>query len=229
MIGIYAFKQGDKIVYVGKSINIKRRRAHHLRSLRKGVHSNSHFQRSFNKYGEDSFSFEILEECSEIVLNEREKFWIEKTNAKSKGFNQNVGGDGGSRTFGVNSTYPDELVHLICNLLAQGKKTSEISLEVFGEVNRTRLDYIGAIRRGEKRVDISRNYSFNPRINERRTIPDEQIHEICRLMEEGFSNKEISIFLFNKWDKGMSAHLSDIRNQKRRKNITKQYSHLKTH
>ena len=58
--------------YIGQSVSIKRRWATHKRELAAGVHYNEHLQRAYNKYGKDSFAYEILELCSKEKLNERE-------------------------------------------------------------------------------------------------------------------------------------------------------------
>ena len=59
--GIYAIK---RIVanecYIGQSVNIISRWGHHKHILRKGKHNSRHFNRVFNKYGIEAFSFEIL-------------------------------------------------------------------------------------------------------------------------------------------------------------------------
>lgn len=58
---------------------------------------------ALRKYGEDNFSFEILEEINEELgrdyLNEREKFYIQeyKTYIRDGGYNLTFGGDGHSR------------------------------------------------------------------------------------------------------------------------------------
>lgn len=50
----------------------------HFNSLRKGIHHNLYLQRSWNKYGEENFIFEILEKCEESILLLKEKEWILK-------------------------------------------------------------------------------------------------------------------------------------------------------
>ena len=37
---------------------------------------NSHLNRAWNKYGQNSFEFKILEECEDDMLDIREKSWI---------------------------------------------------------------------------------------------------------------------------------------------------------
>lgn len=50
--------------YVGSSKNIDSRFREHRRELRKGSHHAVKLQRSWNKYGEDSFGFSIVELCA---------------------------------------------------------------------------------------------------------------------------------------------------------------------
>lgn len=47
-------------------------------------------QSSWNKYGESNFKFEIIEECNESELMEREEFWIRELNSASNQFGYNV-------------------------------------------------------------------------------------------------------------------------------------------
>lgn len=49
----------------------------HRTMLRTGTHHTCYLQAAWNKYGEDAFSFEVLEECSRDVLTEREQWWID--------------------------------------------------------------------------------------------------------------------------------------------------------
>ena len=93
--GIYAIKNIDTDkYYVGKSVYIEVRLKRHFRELREGIHHSKYLQNSFNKHGEDSFKPMILEECSEEVLFERERFWIDKLNAYKSGYNMTLGGGG---------------------------------------------------------------------------------------------------------------------------------------
>lgn len=69
------------------------------------------------KYGIDCFSIEILEECSNEVLSEREEFWIMVFNSYANGYNATKGGDG----------RPTVNYDLIYNLYNQGKTINEIA------------------------------------------------------------------------------------------------------
>lgn len=52
--------------YIGSSINIHKRLANHRSKLRTGKHYNQILLRAYNKYGEDKFVVEILEQCEPI-------------------------------------------------------------------------------------------------------------------------------------------------------------------
>lgn len=65
--------------YIGSSKNIKRRWLEHKNQLQENRHANDHLQRSWNKYGADCFCFEIIEECEEERLLEREQYYIDTT------------------------------------------------------------------------------------------------------------------------------------------------------
>lgn len=63
--------------YIGSSLSIYYRAKMHLSHLRRNVHGNKYLQRSFNKYGEDKFTFEILEKCNKDIVRVREKYYID--------------------------------------------------------------------------------------------------------------------------------------------------------
>lgn len=68
----------NKKFYIGSSINIEKRKYHHINSLRKDKHFNRHLQRAFNKYGEEWFEFSIIEKEVELdKLTEREQYYID--------------------------------------------------------------------------------------------------------------------------------------------------------
>lgn len=81
--GIYCIRCncGDK-KYVGQTKHRNGffgRFQDHRELLRAGIHDNIYLQRSYNKHGEESFYFEILEICDKNDnLFAKEKFWIEK-------------------------------------------------------------------------------------------------------------------------------------------------------
>lgn len=84
-------------VYIGKSVNIWKRWQSHKDKLTKGIHFNTHLQSSYNYHGSTYFNCDILEECLESELNDKEKYWITQLNSRDKhlGYNKVEGGLGG--------------------------------------------------------------------------------------------------------------------------------------
>lgn len=80
--------------YVGQSINIENRWTHHKSELNNNKHINDYLQNAWNKYGEDNFSFIVIEECKESELNEKEIYYINKYNSMNNGYNLCEGGNG---------------------------------------------------------------------------------------------------------------------------------------
>jgi group I intron endonuclease len=60
-------------IYVGSAYNFIKRKNIHLSTLRNQKHKNCKLQRAYNKYGENSFEFEIIQECDkkEVLLFEQ--------------------------------------------------------------------------------------------------------------------------------------------------------------
>lgn len=86
--GIYAIKnKANSKIYIGKSVNIYRRKYQHLAELKGNKHKNKYLQYSFNKYGEQNFEFYPIEFCNVSDLGVREYYWINHY----KSFNRNAG------------------------------------------------------------------------------------------------------------------------------------------
>lgn len=78
-VGIYLItcKTSNKR-YVGSSNNIKRRWQKHVAELKRCNHDNRYLQNTWNKYGEESFEFAVLEVVEdELQLAIREQHWID--------------------------------------------------------------------------------------------------------------------------------------------------------
>lgn len=73
--------------YIGSSVQIEKRWVQHRRALRVKKHRNPRMQAAWDKYGDASFLFMIVEECSEEFLKDREQYWIDHTAATTSGFN----------------------------------------------------------------------------------------------------------------------------------------------
>lgn len=96
--GIYCIENivnGKK--YIGASKQIQQRFSEHKCNLRKNRHLNNYLQRSWNKYGESSFKFQIVVECSICDLDKMEIKLIQeyKANCRDCGYNLVTGGGAG--------------------------------------------------------------------------------------------------------------------------------------
>lgn len=60
--------------------------------LNRHEHTNNHLQNAWDKYGEENFRFEILEQCEIRDLNRREKYWIDyyNSNDNQNGYNLRI-------------------------------------------------------------------------------------------------------------------------------------------
>lgn len=75
-------------VYIGSSVSVYARKSAHFHYLKGNKHKNEKLQNSFNKYGQESFVFEVLEYVEDVTkLAEREQYYIDLYNASEKGYN----------------------------------------------------------------------------------------------------------------------------------------------
>jgi group I intron endonuclease len=88
--GIYKITNlNDNKVYIGSSINVTKRQYKHFWMLRNNKHDNLHLQNSFNKFGESSFLFEVIQFCGVNNLVSLENNYIieYKSNDSNYGYN----------------------------------------------------------------------------------------------------------------------------------------------
>ncbi len=86
--GIYVIlntKNGK--VYIGQTIDFKRRFKHHRTQLNSNKHGNKYLQASWNKYGEKSFKFKVLEYCPINLLDDREQHHLNICAGKGMTYN----------------------------------------------------------------------------------------------------------------------------------------------
>lgn len=85
-------------IYIGSTINFKQRFNDHKKLLRQDKHPNPHLQNAWNKYGEDSFGFEILLKIKpekDLLLTE-EQTLIDELNVFDKNIGYNISKTAGS-------------------------------------------------------------------------------------------------------------------------------------
>lgn len=116
--------------YIGQSVDIEKRLNKHKWEL--SVNRDSlHLQASYNKYGKDNFTFEIIEECNEEELDEKERYYIAfyQTLLPQYGYNLESGGrrkgivsreEVGKRISAALKNVPKSKKH--CDNLSEAKK-----------------------------------------------------------------------------------------------------------
>lgn len=96
--GIYRIRNlKNEKSYVGRAVDLERRKFQHFKALKTGASHNSHLQNSWNKWGEENFLWEVLEICDADSLMIREARWIEELDScnPQRGFNMKIeSGDG---------------------------------------------------------------------------------------------------------------------------------------
>lgn len=86
--GIYKiYCDGNDRSYIGSSVNVRKRKNSHLCELRNNKHPNDYLQNSFNRYGEDSFTFSLILECKPELLLIKEEEQIKIYDTYKDGFN----------------------------------------------------------------------------------------------------------------------------------------------
>ena len=92
MQGVYKIQNTiNGKLYIGSSVNIERRFKSHKKELNEKTHNNIYLQNAWNKYGEDSFVFEVIEIVNDReTLREREQYYIEIYNSANHAHGYNI-------------------------------------------------------------------------------------------------------------------------------------------
>jgi len=86
--------------YIGSAVNFSRRKARHFSELRHNKHNNRWLQASWNKHGESSFVFAVVEEVQDkALLLEVENRWLKEHVGKD--YCYNIGVDATAPMLGV--------------------------------------------------------------------------------------------------------------------------------
>lgn len=120
IVGIYKISctQNNKYYY-GSSVDILSRRNHHKNSLRKKLHHNKILQNVWNKYGEESFIFEIIEQVNIENLKDIEDTYLKEhvynidcvnIMASSNNVPHNIGFSGHSHTKETKSKIKNSMI-----------------------------------------------------------------------------------------------------------------------
>lgn len=175
----YIYKITNKIngkIYIGKTNQNPdiRLKEHINNSKRNDSIAKRPLYLAFNKYGIENFSLVVIEECSLLEANNKEKFWINYYQSYYNGYNATFGGDG-------NNTANYLLIH---SLFKQGKTNKEIS-ELTGYCSNTITKALTVM--GIKKDELKeRHYNNKPSNGITKAQPVVMIDKI--------SNKELKVF-----------------------------------
>jgi len=90
--GIYVIKNmKNNKIYIGSSVDLKKREREHFYVLTNNSHHNKHLQKAWNKYGKENFKFDILVYISNIEeLRHQELLYIKLFNALDTNIGYNI-------------------------------------------------------------------------------------------------------------------------------------------
>lgn len=125
-------------VYIGQSIHIERRWQQHCQHS-----ANSVIAKAIQKYGKENFSFQIIEECDESSLNQKEAFYIRQFNSLvPNGYNIEEKQENNSCYF---VKYPKEtFLQIVEDLIS-----SSLSIQDIAEKYDLDISFIYRFNRGE--------------------------------------------------------------------------------
>lgn len=81
-------------IYIGQTNDYKRRWTEHKCIAHTNYNYKSALYAAMRKYGNDAFTFDIIEKCEDNQMAERERFWIDTLNSMvPNGYNMTHGGE----------------------------------------------------------------------------------------------------------------------------------------
>lgn len=148
--GIYEIKNTiNNKVYIGLSSNIRNRFNYHRYALRNSVHTNRFLQGDWDIYGEKNFMFNIIEQCSEDYLSEKEVKFIAMYRATDRKYGYNILQGGG---------FPD-MTEEIKQRISESHKGKIVPIET---VEKFSTSQIGKVMSVESRSKMSETKKKKP-------------------------------------------------------------------
>lgn len=140
-------------VYVGSSSNLRQRWNEHRSHLTRKIHKNAHLQNAWDKYGEQSFSFEVIETVPLLTLLEREQYWLDNLKSFDKAIGFNIAVNAANPALGLKLT-PERIEEI--RLASTGRTHSAETKAKISAINKGRTHSletrakISAINMGRK-------------------------------------------------------------------------------
>jgi group I intron endonuclease len=197
-------------IYIGKTNDSDRRWGDHQRLAFTENHKeyNKSLYQAMRKYGIENFSFEMIEEIKDYKnqSGEREKYWISYFNSYYHGYNENLGGDGGSEpghckgALNGRAQLTEDDVRYIRQKYKEGNARGDIYTLFQDKISESGF---GRVWRGETWKDImpevftEENKKRNEKLGKqkggllKRTLTEAEIKEIRQDFSKGKQLKEI--------------------------------------
>lgn len=150
LCGIYLIRNKvNNKIYIGQSIDIKRRIQEHYRSahpekysIKSERDSNLPIHRAMQHYGTDEFSVNVLELCEQKDLNDKERSWVSLLRSSEREIGYNLT-EGGQKTFALKgekhsqAKLNSEQAEEVKKLLRENKLTNAEIARLFNISNAT--------------------------------------------------------------------------------------------
>ena len=213
-------------LYIGQSKNLSKRKSKHFSTLRNGSHFNKYLQRSFNKYGEEAFKFDVIEYCDESSLDDLEIKYINFFNCLKNGFNVCDGGsqfpdNSGSRNgmYGVEPKNKrkdvDENLDIICKEYGTGVPLSILAKK--WNVHRKTMRLKLRQRYSKEEMDVINKRNYNSPLITRKSNKGRKhsLESSCNMSKShntsGYYRVNISeSYTYSKWIDGKKIRLSSV-------------------
>ena len=212
LIGIYKITNiVNSKSYIGQSRNIEKRIAKHKKTPfnPNSQEYNNILYKDIRKYGLEKFTFEILEECELIKLNEREIYWIDYYEScnPEKGYNLSSGGDNNAP--GKIKDKVNEIINILRNTNTPIIEIAKMYKVAYGTI----LDINSGIswHNNDNNYPIRKlNYSTR-KLTKYRPSKEEILKDLynTRNIKTTASNFNLSIKLFRRWCKEINLNLED--------------------
>lgn len=203
-------------IYVGQTQNPPQRKASHFYEARRN--NPRRLYAAIRKHGEDNFMFEVIEECTDDVVNEREQHWVTQHDSYNyeKGYNMTPGGghfelseeQRQKQQQMMREQNPTRLPEVREKLrqAGLGRKLSEQTRKKISDAKRECKPRFGHHHNEETRLKISES---NRGVRHRRAkLTDDLVRDI---------RKELLVSSINATSKKFNLAFSTVRNIKERK------------
>lgn len=173
--GVYQIRNiRNNKIYIGSTVqSFNKRLKRHLYDLHRNLHHSVILQRAWNKYGEDSFEFSIIELCSAKNLIKREQYWLDRLKSYDTKIGYNILVNAGNST---------------------GFKHSEETLILIGQLSKHKDNSKAVAAMKKANLGSKRDEAHSIRMSKTHSKPIIQLDLQGKFLKEWNSGTEIKTF-----------------------------------